>query len=242
MTEAEWLTSEDSHSLLYSARGSERKFRLFACACCRRAWHWLSDPRSQAAVTAAEGFADGQVTIAQLAWARRGAQDRVAELEEGWHEPGFQFDVSEPPEHPAAEGAAEAANSEPRIAALNARNYVAQAFASVGEGPSSSGVLDASRATSERREQSALLRDIFVNPFRHPAFNPRWRTTQVVALAQAAYDERALPGGNLDGTLLMVLADALEEAGADRALLDHLRGPGPHVRGCWVLDLCLGRE
>jgi hypothetical protein len=39
-----------------------------------------------------------------------------------------------------------------------------------------------------------------------------------------------------------VLADALEDAGCtDAELLAHLRSPGPHVRGCWAIDLLLGR-
>ena len=62
----------------------------------------------------------------------------------------------------------------------------------------------------------------------------------MVALAQAAYDERELPAGTLDTTRLAVLADALEEAGCVQAdILGHLRGPGPHVRGCWAVDLLL---
>jgi len=65
----------------------------------------------------------------------------------------------------------------------------------------------------------------------------------VVALAQAAYDERELPAGTLDLARLAVLADALEEAGCTaQTILDHLRGPGPHVRGCWAVDLILGKE
>ena len=65
----------------------------------------------------------------------------------------------------------------------------------------------------------------------------------MVGLAQAAYDERELPSGTLDATRLAVLADALEEAGCpDRTILDHLRGPGPHVRGCWAVDLLLGKS
>ena len=65
----------------------------------------------------------------------------------------------------------------------------------------------------------------------------------MVALAQAAYDERELPAGTLDTARLGVLADALEESGCDQAdLLAHLRGPGPHVRGCWAVDLLLGKE
>jgi hypothetical protein len=65
----------------------------------------------------------------------------------------------------------------------------------------------------------------------------------VVALAQAAYDNRTLPAGTLDPVRFAVLADALEDAGCDNAdILNHLRGPGPHVRGCWVLDLPLGKS
>ena len=65
----------------------------------------------------------------------------------------------------------------------------------------------------------------------------------MVRLAQAAYDQRHMPGGTLDDGRLAVLADALEEAGCtDAGVLNHLRGPGPHVRGCWVIDLCLGKS
>ena len=62
-------------------------------------------------------------------------------------------------------------------------------------------------------------------------------------LARAAYEERELPSGHLDNARLGVLSDALEEAGCtDEALLGHLRGAGPHVRGCWALDLVLAKE
>jgi hypothetical protein len=40
-----------------------------------------------------------------------------------------------------------------------------------------------------------------------------------------------------------ILADALQDAGCDsHDILDHCRGPGPHVRGCWVVDLVLAKE
>jgi hypothetical protein len=89
-----------------------------------------------------------------------------------------------------------------------------------------------------------LLRDLFGPlPFRPVTVSPAWQTPQVVALTQAAYDQRELPAGTLDLARLAILADALEDAGCDQAdLLGHLRGPGPHVRGCWALDLLLGRD
>jgi hypothetical protein len=62
----------------------------------------------------------------------------------------------------------------------------------------------------------------------------------VLSLAQAAYEHRTLPAGTLEPARLALLADALEEAGCtSAAVLDHCRGPGPHVRGCWVVDLIL---
>jgi hypothetical protein len=57
----------------------------------------------------------------------------------------------------------------------------------------------------------------------------------VLGLAWAANDERRLEA-------LPVLADALEDAGCtDRALLGHCRSGLRHVRGCWAIDLLLGR-
>jgi hypothetical protein len=86
-------------------------------------------------------------------------------------------------------------------------------------------------------------RCIFGNPFRPVSVNPAWLTPTVTNLATAAYEERALPSGELDTARLTVLADALEEAGCDNAdILEHLRSPGPHVRGCFALDALLNRE
>jgi hypothetical protein len=70
-----------------------------------------------------------------------------------------------------------------------------------------------------------------------------WNGGTAPRLAAAAYEERSLPEGTLDPARLTVLADALEEAGcSDAELLGHLRGPGPHVRGCWMVDLLLGKK
>jgi hypothetical protein len=82
-------------------------------------------------------------------------------------------------------------------------------------------------------------RDIFGNPFRpEPVLDPSWLTWDdgtVRKLAQGVYDDRAFDR-------LPILADALEEAGCTAAdLLAHLRGPRPHVPGCWAVDLLLGK-
>lgn len=94
----------------------------------------------------------------------------------------------------------------------------------------------------EEAAQVALLRCVLGNPFRPVALDPGLLTPAVVSLARAAYAERQLPGGHLDPARLAVLADALEEAGCtQQEVLAHLRGPGPHVRGCHVLDQLTGR-
>jgi hypothetical protein len=98
---------------------------------------------------------------------------------------------------------------------------------------------------SELVAQTELLRHIVGNPFRPVTLIPAvlaWNDGTVVRLAQVAYQERKMPEGTLDNGRLAVLADALEEAGcSDADILDHLRGPGPHVRGCWVVDQLLGK-
>ena len=96
---------------------------------------------------------------------------------------------------------------------------------------------------AEGQEQARLLHCIFGNPFHPVAINPAWLTPTVLALAQAAYDNRNLPSGTLDNERLAVLADALEDAGCDNAdILKHLRQSGEHVRGCWVVDLLLDKS
>jgi hypothetical protein len=91
--------------------------------------------------------------------------------------------------------------------------------------------------------QLALVHEIFGNPFRPVIFDPRWMSPTVHSLARAAYDERLWPSSHLDGARLAVLADAVEEAGCcDPAILSHLRRSGPHVRGCWVLDLIRSKD
>lgn len=81
-----------------------------------------------------------------------------------------------------------------------------------------------------------LLRDIIGNPFRPVAFSPEWQTQAAVGIASQMYEAR-------DFANMPVLADALQDAGCDSPeILDHCRGAGPHVRGCWVVDLVLGKS
>ncbi|MGL6096772.1 MAG: hypothetical protein ACRC7O_13370 [Fimbriiglobus sp.] len=88
---------------------------------------------------------------------------------------------------------------------------------------------------TERCQQAILIRCIVGNPFRPVTFAPEWRSPTAVALADTIYAERAFDR-------LPVPADALEEAGCDSPdVLSHCRSPGPHARGCWVVDGVLGK-
>src|SRR5262245_17016170 len=86
------------------------------------------------------------------------------------------------------------------------------------------------------------LRCIVGDPFRTlPPISPAvldWNDGIAVKMAMRTDHERDFSPGRMG-----ILADALEEAGLDdRDVLGHLRGSGPHVRGCWVVDLLLGKE
>ena len=89
------------------------------------------------------------------------------------------------------------------------------------------------------REQAApcdRLRDVVGNPFRPVIFAPEWRTDTVLSLVRHIYE-------SCDFGALPILADARQDAGCNNEdILGHCRGPGPHVRGCWVVDVALGQE
>jgi hypothetical protein len=226
MDETGWLDATDPKVMLTSltaaGKGSGRKLRLFAVACCRRIWDTLWDPRSRAAVEAAERFADGLASEEELelAW------------EPAWEAVGF------PRRHPS--DGVERPNA---LAASSAATPDAQEAATCTAWDAAWDAASHRPRHAEQLGQAALLRDIFGNPFRPALISRAWLTPTVTALATAAYQERLPPSGALDGARLAVMADALEEAGCTNAeLLGHLRGPGPHVRGCWAVDAVLGRE
>jgi hypothetical protein len=104
---------------------------------------------------------------------------------------------------------------------------------------------------AETRKQCHFLSDIVrvpvptfsTSPQPLPATVLNWHDRTIPRLAQAIYDERKMPEGTLDPARLAILADALLDAGfEDEALIQHCRSEGPHVRGCWVVDLILGKQ
>jgi hypothetical protein len=239
MTEQEWLVSTDPIQMLEILSGT-RVLRLFAVACCRRIWHLMTDQRSRHAVEIAERFADGEATEEE----RKTADDAATAAASEADARAYARVGSGLLESSAIAAAYAAANAvgpswtfdneqaELHYFADNPANAVRLAREETGE-PSR----EAKKA--EFAIQAALLREIFGNPFHPISLDRAWLTPTVVQLAQAAYDERILPSGHLCPTRLGIMADALEELGAV-GLVEHLRRPEPHVRGCHVIDTLLG--
>jgi hypothetical protein len=208
-----------------------RKLRLFVAACCRRVWHLLVEPDSQDAVLVAEQIGEGRAQRES-----RKAKEGLKATEEKAEAAVRRLTTTKGTPAgavAAAEAAKWAVHSDPGWAAMHAARSAAAASAeSTGR-----------EVGLEGRVQMALLVDLHGNPLWPVALDPRWRTNEVVRIAQATYDNRIMPGGEIEPARLGVLADTLEEAGCTEAsILAHLRGPGPHVRGCWPLDLVLAKE
>jgi hypothetical protein len=222
MDEAEWLQAVNPKKMIaaLSGKGSERLWRLFTVACVRGVEHLLRDKRSRKALEVAERFADGLATMRELKVARFKAQAAAQQafLDEYLDEARarFRWDA----EYEAVSVARHAADA---VLACVAENVGKQL-----DGPPV--------ALPEGLLLPDLLREVFGTPFGWTTLDPewlRWHDGLVQRLAETVYEERAFER-------LPVLADALEDAGcADRRILDHLRGPGPHFRGCWALDLLL---
>jgi hypothetical protein len=269
MTEAEWRACEDVPRMLDYLRGraggpgrrwysrllpgraagppppgaSDRKLRLFACACCRLAWDRLHPPEQQTVGRVeewVEGRADPEGELRRLAGVSEFAERLVL--------------------RPAAEAAQEMAQRMRRRRLENLRHeVVGEAYrrqaphrapgapfrpdlwqAKWGALYARLGALVAAAGAREATRQPAALRDVVGNPFRPaPALDPGWLAWNggtVRKMAQLIYDDRPFDR-------LPILADALEDAGCSAPeLLGHLRGPGPHARGCWAVDLLLGKE
>jgi hypothetical protein len=174
---------------------TDRKLRLFACACCRAIWHLLPDEHSRAAVQVAERFADGHATI-----------DELAEASEG-------------------------ATATPWLAARAAARYAGwKSAVDAGRGAADCAHRATARAAT-RGQQADLLRHIVGNPFRPYSVPASWPTL-IVDLAQQLYD---------GADVRLILNDALLDAGhAD--LAEHFRQEVGHPKGCWALDVVLGKR
>ncbi len=222
MTEREWLACADVESALRHlasvGQESERKLRLFSVACCRRLLCVVTvRPVSELAVEVAERYADGNATDGELnevcCYANNVAEHACRDIAE--REPGWM----------RADGTA-----------MNAAWAIAQNSSLPPDHDGRSPIFQA-KVQAEQANQCQVLRDIFGNPFRPIALDPSWLTSDVLLLARGIYDDRAFDR-------MPILADALQDAGCTNdEVLNHCRDTSlTHVRGCWVVDLVLGKE
>ena len=235
MTEAEWLTCEDPREMLEGGWAwpfSERKFRLFGCACCRRIWPLITAPESRKAVEVSEALADGRSREGRRA-AANGAATMVARRDRG-SAPCAAEEASKRLVRVYRTGSLLAGWASRTAYFAHEASYTG-AYHAAGTADRAAFDVGNRAKVAERTAQAALIRDIFGNPFRPVALDPAWLTSDVLLLARGIYEERAFDR-------MPILADALQDAGCDSAdVLAHCRGDGPHVRGCWVVDLLLGK-
>ena len=246
MTEAEWLAATDPRPMLDSLRGkaSERKLRLFAAACCRRNWHALSEDVSRPGVEVIERYADRSATARELEDVHRAARAQGKDFEKlcQWRRntrgPSSEAD-SYYWDSQQAYLIAHASQRDDYLGMVLVYTTECKLRDAVGfrAATDRSAHEEWQRLRdADRADLANLFRDVFGNRFRPVTADPAWLTSTVVALASGIYADRAFDR-------LPILADALQDAGCDNAdVLGHCRGPGPHVRGCWVVDLLLGKQ
>jgi hypothetical protein len=254
MTEAEWKVPHDPQSMIRyligceaprvqdveafpDSRGSERKLRLFACACYHRVRDRMPNALADRVVAVAERYADGDETPEEFIRASEAVRHQSNMLEERWRASRGAERALLTPLHESLALAGVVTWDMAQKAAYYAssNSYLACSGLPSDDDPRWQNAHSAQEKV-EKRAQTQILRDIFGNPFRPVAFDPAWRSSTAVALATGIYADRAFDR-------LPILADALQDAGCEDAdVLGHCRGPGPHVRGCWVVDLVLGKE
>jgi len=228
MTEAEWLSSNDLHAMLFSLRGkiNSRKLRLFGVACCRRISHLLPDPRSRVMVEAAERVADDNNERKSFQACFPGAMEVIEQ-------------VCGPYNGPRSQLYRLLTDDKSACVAVFMLTWRAEASGLVDTAVLARYTASCLSEKKEQLNQCNLLRCIVGNPYHSSAIDQswlRWNDGTIRKLAQSIYDERAFDR-------LPILADALEDAGCDNAdILTHCRGPNEHVRGCWVVDLLLGKS
>ncbi len=205
MTEAEWLACNNFVPLLLAAGPRLTDRKLRLFVCSDKRYSGLPYPWGLAAIELAERVADG------LATDQERAEGAAAVLE--WEPQGEQ----------EREEQASVAHVLLADAGFFARLPTAFQWPPTGDMP------------PPEPWMCDRFRDIFGNPFCPVTFDPSWRTTTAVAIANHMYQ-------TLEFGAMPILADALQDAGCDtQDILDHCRGPGPHVRGCWLVDLVLGK-
>ena len=228
MTEAEWLSCEDPAAMLNFLRGrvSDRRLRLFICGCCRHMPDAYVSEEEIESIEYGERYADGEVTLDYLNSYRANRPAR-------FHTNGLNWYTS------AIKRLTLCRKKMLLQSALNSVSTTAHARVAAVFGDYQHEKKEARRVATliERRFVAGIVCDVFRNLIRPTALDPVWRTDTVLSLAQGMYESR-------DFSAMPILADALQDAGCENEdVLNHCRDEkAVHVRGCWVVDLVLGKE
>lgn len=239
MTEAEWQASDKPLEiirwLLDGRFVSWRKCRLFAYACCDCIADLCHQEGCHESLQAVELYAEGRAGIDQVNHAHEAASLAAEQVCSRLPYPDYMTLAGHYATY-AAYWATRYCDDQ----ALSVAWWVPRAIARKTIGsprnltPEQLAILQRVEGDEEAR-LAKLFRDVFGNPFRTVEINPAWLTSTVTQLAETIYADRSFD-------CLPILADALEEAGCtDADILNHCRQPGEHVRGCWVVDLLLGK-
>lgn len=213
MTEAELRNSNWGKMYWFICdQDSQRKRILAFVACCRSTWSHVSLECNRKALATSEKYADGEATL--------------QELEINWRRARFEPIVY-------CEWFMAVAGPLDDGTVIDISPHTDEDYQALA-------TFEGTVSKADREEWSperiAFGLDVFGHVFRDATFDPSWRTSTVHALARQMYQTR-------DFSPMPILADALQDAGCDNDdILDHCRGPGPHVRGCWVVDLVLGKS
>ena len=253
MTESEWLMCDDPRGMVRyligtdaarvqdvevfpDCRTTDRKLRLFACACYHRISHVLPIPDARDGVATAERFADAAALEEERQRVEAHLFALVDAMEGQWRTSRGADRAALEPTYAALALALQALWREAPKAAYYAPSTAQFHLGSImNPDADTRDPANSPAGRAEARAQCGLLREIVGNPFRPVEFDPAWRTDTAVSLARTMYESREFGA-------MPILADALQDAGCDGdAVLNHCRQPGAHVRGCWVVDLVLGK-
>jgi hypothetical protein len=233
MTEKVWLLGQEHEAISRFLRDSmsARKLRLLAVAHCRQFGEMLPD-RCRVLVDVAERSADGLASVVELQEARYQADNLVE-----WYDCAFQ-DYAQPP----VPDEALIPEIEDRVSKERTRRghqLAAAMTVHLATFPVDwlrDAIPRVILPSTDLQFVQDYSRDLLGNPFRPVTLDPRWLSSTVIDLARTIYDERVFER-------MPILADALMDAGCDsEEIISHCRSDGPHVRGCWVVDLLLAKN
>jgi hypothetical protein len=244
VTEDAWLACANPEPMLAFLRGraSDRKFRLFACACCRRWWDAM--PRvGREGVELAEAKCGGVALDGAIEQSKMALDVEIRRLNRNGH----PVDDADPTVTllwavrmtlgPLLPHDVRAFLSTAQSVAMTLNWWLRINRPDDPRNPNPPPYPSPEAAhEGESAIPAALLAEVVGNPFHPVATDPAWLTPTVLALAQGIYADRAFDR-------LPILADALQDAGCDNEdILNHCRAEHPHVRGCWAVDLLLAKR